>query len=1326
MGSSREKNEWANWIGRPGTRATDRLPQPLANPRILIRPQTLAEAFCSAGHRLGAADVAVAQIDSGATIWAHVFQNEPAYLLSELLSFKTEDVAFSFTEALDRRPQVACIQLAQLAANLQGWKKRIENDHNRLFSKQFQKLDSKSKLTQMLKDFANADVRTTLAIAEKIALKQMSITSADVMGVARATREALRASHTTLRNAVTTLKPQAQMAFDARILSGKMDPGLGLLIAELRTCAHVEAHLNELPLRHTKHYYQDIIGQEAAPASTERVLLDLGHAALPGHIPHGANLEALLSDGTVQHFATRGAVPLTPAKVCDIKLLNYQTDDKISLNTALDGITGVRAAQVSIGALNQSQPVFSSGQKQPLRMGLDIVSRMFSLAQGKRRIDLKLNMTRASNLPAVSEWITKSPPKDLAAHWSHAGHKAQKPKDVLQDQTYVDPDLRQALFSDPELILAFFGNDTSQTALHHSREIGHYAAASDKTLSLSLVYEYLSRMVKTDAQLRLILRRILTISMLENIPLPSGPYSAHIQSLIHNHKLFKNNDKSMIYAAFIKSPNDKPTDTPEDLFQSLLGEALDLTISTQEGPRKPDIVQIMPLQDSEKTSGIVVSMLFNASSPALVGQDIPDAPLLELRYAKTPRVCPVSFFERYSISSIGIDVDVTGLKTLAAFSDDAPVVTDQKFQPFGPRPKDGATFIAGSPEMARKPVTAVGVSIDWTDMPPEIGGFKAHYASYTKAAQIPNPQLSIDYLSGDGWRPVSRTLKPLFNSNGVTGKLLANWTFNGRVTGHSISAAGTVSAKEFKSRQSMRAGAIRMTLSGTGDGFNADLYPLALVKAMRPGYLPLPKKPMPKAPFVPTVAQFSLNYCASATIELMAPSAANSGDCVTQVGPFGKIEIYPNRKLRQARLFPKRLGFGELYIQIKGSHTAGPIALAFATTQSGHLRTVPTNNPIKWHYLSADGWCALPDTAFTSDTTGGLMNSGLLLLDLPADAIDHSSEMPPGGVWIAAVATRPRLDIFPELHQIKVGGVWAIRTDNTLRAQQTARSWSFSPAQKGITTIREMVIPKPARPHELQDTFTARVSERLRHRKRAVTPWDIERLLLQNFTEIWLVKCMPHLSSSHPTPAPGHLTVIVLRAPAPGTDVPHYAPHLFDVATLEKMRFFLRDHASEFAKIEVVNPTFERLQMRAKIAIKSQTEDGVMAKMLKTEIAKYLSVWTAPRSLGRFGWQLNKQMLRAHLMQLDYVKDVSDFSMLHFSGNDAARFELLDTAQNETDPRGQHGPILRPRFPWSLPLSAADHILKLVDTLTDESPTPAGIGSLGVGDMLIVGQRTLT
>jgi hypothetical protein len=248
--------------------------------------------------------------------------------------------------------------------------------------------------------------------------------------------------------------------------------------------------------------------------------------------------------------------------------------------------------------------------------------------------------------------------------------------------------------------------------------------------------------------------------------------------------------------------------------------------------------------------------------------------------------------------------------------------------------------------------------------------------------------------------------------------------------------------------------------------------------------------------------------------------------------------------------------------------------------------------------------------------------------------------------------------------------------------------------------------------------FRARVAETLRHRGRAVTPWDYERLALEAFPDVRLAKAFAHLDRTGPAPAPGRVSVIVVpdRPDVPESAAP--PPRFFDAAALRSMERHLQAHAPHGARVEVANPAFEVLQVRARIAIDPARDDGAVMQRLSAGLTRRLSVWTAPDDLSDFGWSLDPARLRAEMRADPAVREVTEFAVLHLVRDDAGRHVLIDTAR--PDPGTGEGARLRPRLPWGLALSAGEHILAPASELRPVPATPVGIGGLRVGEMLVV------
>ncbi|MBW4706650.1 baseplate J/gp47 family protein [Roseobacter sp. YSTF-M11] len=1307
--------KWDDILVTPGSLCSDRLPAALARPRKDLRPESLAEAICKAGQVLHVKAAERSRRKTHQSPWAQLFAAEPAFVYAELISFNVRRAAFEFERAIETDPAAASGLISRLSRQLKGWIERLPDHQPSQFSKQVQQLNAEADLQVRLEKLARTGPAGMMRVVQSIT-PVISRSRADALQQARALVTAYRSTHALLRNAVETLRPHAIVAFEQRIASGDMEPALGLLIAELCTALSVDGVINGVTDRFVRFYYQDIIGQHPALASPERVLLHLDSGRQSLFLPEGTRLSARKDDNTVQNFATEAPVHVSSSRLQSVATLSYETDPQISFNAELGGITGLQVTRWTPGIdppLNQTaqkgaEPgLFSMGVPMAARMGLDIASPMLALAQGTRRITVSLVLQRAAGLAALPAPVDKTGPR-------------------YSEAAAPETELMVALQSDPALVQVFRPGKLEDGARAIAKQVERSAMERGQTPSLTGVYEYLATEIKNAAQLRLLLGRIITLCLIERIPFPTGPFRSILKNKIDTYETemsalartkveTPDAPGSMILEIFGSGEDDTVNLTPEDMFQKLLGDAFDISLSTADGPISASVTQILPSAKSGQ-AGVTIALALAPGMPAIAAQGSDGSPTLSLRNAANPRICPISFFERYTLKSVEFEVHVSGMRKLHAWSDDGPVVTDQTFFPFGARPQDGATFLVANPELARKPVTHVEVDLTWAELPDRLGGFAAHYANYAGKPDVPDPLLTVDYLSGDGWKPVNDDPLPLFDTLPVTGELTPARVFGGRIKGHSVRATGRLTPEMFGSRQNLRAGAVRLSLSGTAGGFHADQYPLALVEAMRPRLMSFKERKIPPAPFVPKIDDFAISYTARSTIEVNAPDAANPGETIVQFNPFGQVEVFPNRMLREIGLFPSRLGFGHLFIQLAGDRPTGPVPLLFDMAESGHLRLVPRPNPVKWYYLAAHGWMELPDTAISSDSTAGLMRSGLVMVDLPEDALNHSPEMPNGGVWIAAVATEAELHGFPVLSDLKTNGVWAQCTDGSYHDMMRDRVWTFAPAQPGIAAITEVPTPADVRPPEQRDAYVARVGERLRHRKRAITPWDIERLVLDAFPEVWMAKCLPGLQRISPDPAPGKATLVVVRQPPPEPSV-----QMFDVSTLQRIRDYIDANAPVFADLEVVNPTFDRLHVRAKLAFDPYRDDGAMAQRLQRDLRNYLSVWTASDTLGRFGWSLNLKMLNAHINDLEYVRGVTDFSVLHLAADDEGAHVLLDSAQD--DWRGTIGSVIRGSRPWSLPLSAAEHALTVVEATQKEKPIQSGISRLSVGGTLIVGQR---
>ncbi len=1288
--------DWDDIRLRAGTRQTDRLPGPLTDGFLRVEDRDLAARLALLG------DLArqIAFVDPGNRVagsWEKLFLAEPAFPLAELASLSVAEEELAFAATLSQDWRVAADGVARLARRVTGWLDRLSALPDSPFLRQIQVLDAKEDVFRKLGVLAAPPGGLRLEGLRAVGLGGgMAEAPGDPVAQARADRARLRGAHAMLLNVVTALRPTALRELEARVRSHRIDPALGLLIAELRAADLVADRINTLPERLIRFYYGEVLGQPHRGVPPERVLLRLPPSSAPVHLPAGSTIEARSGD-LVWQFRTEAPTNAIPARVVGQAMLRYDTDPRISLFTSFAGMTGLRAEAFRGETPPGPRQLFAPDPGTAVRIGLEIASPMLWLAEGTRHLEVELDL----------EW--------------RAGIDGE-------GRTGLG-DLELALRDDPELVRAVGFRDQAAGVRILTARVVEMAEQTGRPIGMALLHEVLAHEVRDVSGLRVLLGRIVAAILIARQPWPSGAFWEVLRGKIaeagaglSGQRLIAPGEapQSLIAEAFRQREDGSGfVYAPEDVFDMLLGDAFEVSLSTDDGPQRPPVCRVRRNPEG-RPAGITFQIRLDPDAAPVTAPEGSAAPVMQIMASPLARVCPVSFLERFRLSKARIRVQVQGLRALTGFGDDGRLDLAQAFGPFGPRPANGSRFILAAPEMAVKPVTEVGVTIDWADLPGNGAGFAVHYRDYDPGLRLPAPTLMAEYLSADGWKPLGSAPLPMFPPRPDDDRPTARFGFRGGVLGHAIPDAAPAPAPPVAGRDQLVSGAVRLTLDGAPDGFLVDAYPGALIRAMRPRLIDWPRRAMPRPPFVPRVRSVALDYGAAKVMSLNAPDSVRPGERIVQVTPFGKRTVFPRDSAVEAGLFPPRLGYGAHFIQIDGLGATGPVSLLVELAESDHDRLPGPRIRLGWFYLAPDGWAELPDTALASDTTDGLMRSGVVTIDLPEDALRSSEEMPGTGYWLAAVARRPDIDRFPVLRRVQTNGFWALCTDSPGAPPDGPRSFSFLPGQPGVPAPAEVAGDRPPRGPEAFDAYKARLSEGLQHRQRAITPWDVERLVLEAFPEVWMVACLPCLDTAQMQRSPGHLTVVAV--PHPPRLEPGAPPvaRLFDPLLLRRIEAHLRARAPAQARIRVRNPGYEILQLRGRIRFETSAGEGALAQRLRQDMARHLTVWTAPPGLGRFGWSLNLGALHAEIEALPYVDRVTEFSVLHLVRDDRGDHVLHDTATLEGRSEGEIR--LRAAEPWGLPLSAADHILTSTLDPAPRDARPTGIGGLRVGEMLIVQQ----
>jgi hypothetical protein len=217
---------------------------------------------------------------------------------------------------------------------------------------------------------------------------------------------------------------------------------------------------------------------------------------------------------------------------------------------------------------------------------------------------------------------------------------------------------------------------------------------------------------------------------------------------------------------------------------------------------------------------------------------------------------------------------------------------------------------------------------------------------------------------------------------------------------------------------------------------------------------------------------------------------------------------------------------------------------------------------------------------------------------------------------------------------------------------------TISKLAQPVAAVKKITQPFPSydgRGKEKPKAFYTRVSERLRHKDRAVTLWDYERLILEAFPEVHKVKCLNHTRYNEEEEqyihnAPGHVTIVTV-ADRERHSLPDPLRPNISLGLRKKIEDFLMDRRSIFVTPHVVNPTFEEVKVDFEVKLRPGFDETYSIHLLRQDLIRFLSPWAFPGGGSpSFGGKIYKSALINFVEEQAYVDYVIDFKLMHLLG----------------------------------------------------------------------------
>jgi len=616
---------------------------------------------------------------------------------------------------------------------------------------------------------------------------------------------------------------------------------------------------------------------------------------------------------------------------------------------------------------------------------------------------------------------------------------------------------------------------------------------------------------------------------------------------------------------------------------------------------------------------------------------------------------PYTLLCNQTISSLSVAVDVSGVKDLVLSNDNGSIDASKPFKPFGDFPEYGAGFYIGNKEIFQKNLSTLEINTDWKT---PAGG----------------PALSsvANYLRQSAWG----------NFNISTGSIADTITFSG---GNSFIPTAIDLGKNEKLNATSLEGFLRIQLN---DGqYSLANHLINISNALSNGTSISQNSSSPatfdiKIAATPTPTEVMLNsvsldYKASIVIPLNAVPP-NGNHLLLHLAPFGFSKV--NSSLVDSSsdaegtttisLLQDIRNEGELFLGIENAEEKQVLNILFQVSD-GSSNPLRDMEQLDWYYLAGNNnWRRFKEETLV-DNTKNFTQSGIVTLTLPSDISNQNTLLGKGFHWIKIVA-HPYTDAVCKMILIQAQAARAQLVQDDSQQIEFRQSLPANTISKlvvsdgAIKKIEQPFDSFDGRARETDDHFYVRVSERLRHKQRAITMWDYEHIILEKFQKIFKVKCLNHSGFYMKNGEevfcenyPGHVSIITIPNLNNATNVNPLRPYT-PVGLLTNISDYLKTITSPFVVLHVKNPQFEEIQLDFKVKFYENLSESFYLQLLNTEIEQFLCPWAFNNKVEiTFGGKIYKSAVLNFIEERPYVDFVTCFKMNHIIKRDKTGVQAI-------------------------------------------------------------------
>lgn len=589
---------------------------------------------------------------------------------------------------------------------------------------------------------------------------------------------------------------------------------------------------------------------------------------------------------------------------------------------------------------------------------------------------------------------------------------------------------------------------------------------------------------------------------------------------------------------------------------------------------------------------------------------------------------------------IQIRVSVSDIRTFSLYSDVGEMDSSQPFYPFGTVGEKGSWFIFGSEELSIKKILNVSLKGTWNKLPD--GGFTAVYKDYALSQPVTNSSFkaTCEWQENSRWNVCRNSPVQLFCTD-VSGNIKEDVEFYFDIADFAPLSVGSSFGYNKKAK-----GFYRVRLSEPNIGFGMDIYRRQFAEVMVHNSKAKERnqKPVPAMPQVPMIADAVLGYTAMDSFgendKLYRINETNGYEAVN-LGPES-IQLLPDLKKHY------------LYLDLDDVEGLQRIKLYF------NLRYVKRGNRsntgadgitsiIEYYDSEACQWNAFPAECVLQEDTDGLTRSGFIILNTFDET--NTCFIKGNEVWIRIGFED---DIVPE--NIIVDGIWL----NCFKA--VCENGDGTPLPAGTIAVLSEDDPRVlevlqsmegygGKVAEDEKAMSVRIATRIATRNRALNVEDYEKMILECFADIEKVCCIPASEEN------SEIRIVVFQKPEKRVfpQLPNWK--------LSEIEQYIKGFMSPFAKVRVINPTYESLTVDMIVILKDSVQDeGEVQRRLYRRIYSYFVSWFVEAELPELGKRYSYEGLKAWLVNDEGIERCVSLTI-----TGGKSLEVLDSEGNRED-----------------------------------------------------------